>query len=86
MDFLRGRLAGHFGLILGGDLDAPQFDDHVEVRGMPLGGVQGARSRRSRLRPWTLHVSDEIPVITPIAASVRDWPACDAIDRNGHEL
>jgi hypothetical protein len=38
------------------------------------------------LRPWTLHVSDEIPVITPTAASVRDWPAGDAIDRNGLEL
>jgi len=50
-DFLKRGLAGYSGLILGGDQDPPQFDDHVQVGGVSLGGVPGcavAAARRTR--------------------------------------
>ncbi|MGC9669797.1 hypothetical protein ACNTMW_25040 [Planosporangium sp. 12N6] len=40
-DFLMAGLAGYFGLILGGDEDPAEFDDHVEVGRALLGGVPG---------------------------------------------
>jgi hypothetical protein len=40
-DLFVGWLAGRFGLILGGDQDPSQLDDHVEVGRVSLGGVPG---------------------------------------------
>lgn len=49
--------------------------------------VRGARVRSfDHTHPWRSCFDDSVALITPIAASVEEWPPGDVIDRNGEIL